>query len=141
LSLAEPLPGKGTRLGALLDLAGQPAEFVARFRQAEERVYGDPDDPLTAWDRDRYYAAAEQAGFTAVSTETATYSGSRLIRPEDLERWLGEPSGRTERGNYARRLKLAAEEAERLRSLCQAQLAGREVDWISAYLFLVATRP
>ena len=141
LSLAEPLPGKGSRLGTLLDLAGQPAEFVARFRRAEERVYGDPDDPLTAWDRDAYYAAAAQAGFAAVSAESAIFTSSRLVRPEDLERWLGEPPGRAERGNFARRLKLSSEEVERLRGLCLAQLAGREVEWITAYLFLTGTRP
>ena len=50
LSLAELLPARGTHLAALLDLGGEPPEFAERLREAEERVYRDAEDPLTAWD-------------------------------------------------------------------------------------------
>ena len=140
LSLAEVLPARGTRLGALLDLSGETAEFAHRLREAEERVYADPDDPLTAWDSEDYPRAAGEAGLEAVGASLEAHTGPRLVRAEDVERWLGEPSGRGERGNYGSRLGLPAEEAARLRALALAQLAGRELAWTTVTLFLDASR-
>jgi putative ATPase len=141
LSLAEVIPARGTHLSALLDLAGAPPGFVERLRQAEERVYRDPGDPLTAWDADDYEREAAGAGLQAVGAALEPHAGPRWIRPEDLERWLGESAGRGERGNYGGRLGLPAEDLERLRALAGAQLQGKEVSWIAVTLFLTAARP
>jgi len=134
LCLAEPLPGQGTRLSALLDLSGEPPEFAARLREAEERVYRSPEDPLTAWGREEYRHAPEQAGFTGVAAEPAVSTGERRIRAEDLERWLGEG------GSYRRRLGLEPEECDRLRALALQQLTGKDTPWTTVTLFLTALR-
>jgi len=139
LSLAEPLPGAGTRLSVLLDLSGEPPEFALRLREAEERVYRDPGDPLTAWGPDEHTHAAGEAGLVEVSAEQEPHSGPRLIRQEDLERWLGAGGG--ERENFGSRLGLSGEESERLRALAERQLAGREAPWTAVTLFLTALRP
>ena len=140
LSLAEVLPARGTRLSALLDLSSEPAEFGERLREAEERVYRDPADPLTAWDAEDYARAAGEAGLADVRTTVDSHVGPRRIRAEDVARWLGEPSGRGERGNYASRLGLPAEQLERLRALARAQLTDKDFSWTTATLFLNAIR-
>jgi putative ATPase len=140
LSLAEVLPSSGTRLGALLDLRGEPAGFGERLQAAEERVYRDPQDPLTSWEAADYARAAADAGLAAVGATLESHVGSRLIRGQDVERWLGEPSDRGERGNYGRRLGLSAEDGARLRELARAQLSGKEVAWTTVTLFLTAVR-
>jgi putative ATPase len=140
LSLAELLPARGTHLAALLDLSGEPPEFVDRLRQAEQRVYRDPEDPLTAWDVEEYTRAVGEAGLHPVSAVPESHAGPRWIRAEDLERWLGEPSGSAQRGNYGSRLGLPAEALERLRALASAQLSGKEVVWTTVTLLLTAKR-
>ena len=140
LSLAEVLPAAGTRLGALLDLSGEPPELVERLRAAEERVYRDPEDPLTAWEAGDY--ARRLGGRAGGGRHDA--GGPRRARGSsarsDVERWLGEPSGSGERGNYRSRLELSREEGERLAALARAQLAGKEVAWTTVTLFLTAAR-
>jgi len=141
LALAEVIPARGTHLASLLDFGGAPPGFAERLREAEERVYRDPGDPLTAWDAEDYTRAAGEAGLAGVSADLEAQEGPRWIRAEDLERWLGEPAGRGERGNYGSRLGLAAGELESLREMARAQLAGKEVAWTTVTLFLTATRP
>jgi putative ATPase len=141
LSLAEPLPARGTRLSQLLDLAGESEEFRRRLSSAEEGIYRNPEDPLTAWDREEWLAAAGEAGLEAVRGSLETHTGPRLIRAEDVERWLGMPVDRGERGNYGRRLGLPANELARLHALALAQLAGKEAAWTAVTLFLTAARP
>jgi putative ATPase len=149
LSLAEPLPARGTRLSALLDLAGVPEELRRRLGSAEDKIYRNPEDPLTAWDREEWLAAAGGAGLEVTGAETACFPSRRRIRPEDLERWLAiEPSrpARSRRGeaqaSYGGQLAraLSSEELQRLGELCGEQLAGREVEWTTVYLFLSASR-
>ncbi len=140
LALAEPIPARGTHLSSLLDFSGEPPELAERLREAEARVYRDPADPLTAWDADDYRRASMEAGLGEVGTALESHDGPRWIRPEDLERWLGEPSGRGERGNYGSRLGLPLADLARLRSLASAQLADREVSWTAVTLFLTASR-
>ena len=135
LSLAELLPARGTHLAALLDLGGEQPEFAERLREAEERVYRDAEDPLTAWDLEDYSRAAGETGLREVGTALESHAGTRWIRPEDLERWLGE------RSNYGSRLGLPAADLTRLRALASAQLAGKEVNWTAVTLFLTATKP
>jgi putative ATPase len=146
ISLAEVIPVRGTHLSTLLDFEGAPAEFAERLRQAEERVYRDPADPLTGWDAEDYTRGAGEAGLESVSAALEAHEGPRWIRPEDLERWLGEPApgepaGRGERTTYARRLGLPAVDLDRLRQMARAQLAGKEVTWTTVTLFLTAVRP
>jgi hypothetical protein len=124
----------------LLNLGGEP-ELAERLREAEQRLYRDPEDPLTAWDAEDYQRAAGEAGLREAGAVLESHAGPRWIRPEDLERWLGEPSGRGERGNYARRLGLPAAELTRLRALASAQLSNREVSWTAVSLFLTAAKP
>ena len=57
---------------------------------------------------------------TRLSALLEPHPGPRLIRPEDLGRWLGAGGG--ERGNFGSRLGLSGEESERLRALAQRQL-------------------
>jgi hypothetical protein len=105
------------------------------LREAEERVYRDPGDPLTAWDQEDYSRAAGEAGLREVSAALEPHAGPRWIRPEDLERWLGE------RSNYGSRLGLPAADLSRLRALASAQLADKEVGWTAVTLFLTAEKP
>jgi putative ATPase len=135
VSLAEVLPARSTRLSALLDLSGEPPEFGQRLREAEEGVYRDPGDPLTAWDIEDYTRTAGEVGLAAAVTSLEAHTGPRRIRAEDLDRWLGE------RSNYGSRLGLPAELLKRLRVLAHAQLAGKEFSWTTAILFLNAMRP
>ena len=155
LALAEVVPSAGSRLSELLDLSGEDREFVERLRGAEERIYRNPDDPLTSWDERSMMSVVGDAGFERLSGNIERIPFRRVIREADLERWLAVEDGRaagaqTPRvgvpgptSSYATQASafLSADELDRLRNLCRRQLLNREVTWHRAVLVLGARVP
>ncbi len=140
ISLAETVPARGMRLSALLDLDAQDGEFRRRLGEAETRIYSNPDDPLVNWSPEDLCSLIGAAGFTVLGCDTERLLEKRIVRPEDLERWLAVKPGDGRGESYARRASAVLEpvELERLGRLCRDQLSGREVDWFSTVVFIVA---
>jgi putative ATPase len=135
ISLAEVVPSEGVRLSELLDLGSEDERFRGNLSEAEERIYGDPDNPLVNWSAEGFCGMLETTGFRVLKKETRSFSDPRTIRSQDIERWFA-PHG----GSYATRAStvLSPAELERLREICRAQLTGRELDWRSTVLFVSA---
>ena len=68
-------------------------------------------------------------------TDLVSATGPRFVRDEDVERWFSGAWGRA----LAR--SLSAAELDEVRRIARSQLAGREVSWRTATLFLAAGKP
>jgi putative ATPase len=134
LAIAETVPSRGQRLSELLDLSALEPDTVTRLKQAEEEAYRAPGDPLTGWDEESLAAAATAAGFSVTASEVDFSTGPRFVRDGDVERWFSGAWGRA----LAR--SLSAAEMEEVRKISRTQLAGREVSWRTATLFLAAEK-
>jgi putative ATPase len=134
ISVAETLPSRGQRLTELLDLSTLEQDAVARLRKAEADVYRSPGDPLTGWDEQSLAADAAAAGLVVTGVEVESATGPRFVRDEDIGRWFAGAWG------SALARSLSAAELDEVRRVCRAQLAGREVSWRTATLFLAAEK-
>ena len=134
ISLAEIIPALGTRLTELVNIDSIEAGVVKRIKEAENRIYGNPDD-------EDILKACRAAGLKVISSQVRKYAVKRLIRPEDIERWFSREK-KGERPSYALLLagRLGWDEVSQLEKLCADQLAGREVTWSQAHLFLAAEK-
>jgi putative ATPase len=143
ISLAETVPSRGMRLSELLDLRREEQGFHRRLAEAEERIYANPDDPLFNWSAELLCDLIAASGFTVAECDTERLAEKRVIRPEDIERWLALEPGGGRGESYARRASAVLEpaELELLGRLCRDQLSGREVDWFSAVVFIAAEKP
>jgi putative ATPase len=137
VSLAETIPARGSRLSELL-APDADGELRALLERAEPTIYDDPENTLVNWDEKTLTEACTAAGFTIGDTETETFTETRIIRSEDLSRWLGDPSARYRKGlEKTAGPKEAAGAVKRITSL----LTDREVEWKVTYLFLTAGAP
>ncbi len=128
------VPSRGQRLSELLDLSALKPESVTRLKQADEEAYRASDDPLTGWNEQSLAADAAAAGLVVTGAELVSTNGARFVRDEDVERWFSGAWG----GVLARSLSTA--EMDDVRRIARAQLAGREVSWRTATLFLTAEK-
>jgi putative ATPase len=135
LAVAETVPSRGQRLSEVLDLSGLAPLSVERLKAAEEGIYRDPGDALTGWDGTSLAADAEAAGLVVATAEVAISTSRRRVRDEDLERWFAGAWG----GAVAR--VLAPDELATVRREALARLAGRDVPWRTATLYLAAAKP
>jgi hypothetical protein len=132
--VAETVPSRGQRLSELLELSALEPGAVARLKQAEEEAYSAPGDLLTGWDEQSLAADAAAAGLVVTGTDLVSANGPRFVRDEDVERWFSGAWG------SALARSLSAAEMDEVRRTCRAQLAGREVSWRTATLFLAAEK-
>jgi putative ATPase len=135
LAVAETVPSRGQRLSGLLDLSALPPDVVDRLATAEDAVYRDPGDPLSGWDERSLAADAAAAGLVVATAEVETATGPRRVRSEDLDRWFAGAWG-----DAISRV-LAPDELAAVRREALARLAGRDVPWLTATLYLAASKP
>jgi hypothetical protein len=129
------VPSRGQRLSGLLDLSALPSDAVERLTAAEDAVYRDPCDPLSGWDERSLAADAAAVGLVVATAEIETATGPRRVRSEDLDRWFAGPWG-----DAISRV-LAADDLGAVRREALARLAGHDVPWLSATLYLTASKP
>jgi putative ATPase len=147
LALAETIPARGIRLSQLLDLGAEDRAFVQKLEEAEERIYGNPEDPRMGWDEETLLAEIRDAGFEEAQGETRRVTFRRVVRAADLERWLGGAAspgeGKPSSPSYGEQARgfLGAEGLERLKDLCRLQLQDREVEWARTVVVVGARRP
>ncbi len=132
--LAQRVPRRGQRLSAFLPRHAFDAETWARLRAAEEALFTDPSDPMTAWDVADLRAALEAAGFS-VEEELLTLDAEIRITRAHIRRWLDEDNPRS----YIARIAdhLSGEAVQTLRQALSA-LEGRQVTWRSVTVIITA---
>jgi putative ATPase len=135
IAVAETVPRRGQRLSELLDVSALEPDAARRLKHADEEAYRAPGDVLTDWDEESLAADASAAGLVVEAAELVYATDPRLVRDEDIQRWFAGAWGRALAGA------LSEAEFEEARGISRAQLAGREVPWRTATLFLTARRP
>ena len=129
--LAEDVPRHTQRLYDLVDGEALPDGLADAWRDAEEAIYADPDDPMVNWDEHDLRAAFDKAGFGTVAIEMLYLESRPLLSAETVARWFGgEKLGRP---SYAQLLgaSLTEDEVLRVAQLLERQLEGQSVPWVS----------
>ena len=140
LSLAEVVPSATQRLSALLPNGALPEELLRRWREAEEAIYHDPDNPKTNWGPEELKAALEDAGFVSVLVDALPWRRDQMLTPSQLDAWLAVGQAPP---SYAARLAtlLSSDELDDVRRACQAHLGGQVVSWETTTALVQGARP
>ncbi len=128
LALVQRVPRRGQRLSAFLLRSAFDEDTWAALRAAEESLFTDPSDPMTAWDVEDLQAALEAMGFSVDALEVMVLDTEVRITRAHLRRWLDEENPRSYIARMASHLPAAAVEA--LRQALSA-LEGKQVTWRS----------
>ncbi|MGQ4807385.1 Holliday junction ATP-dependent DNA helicase RuvB [Candidatus Entotheonellaceae bacterium PAL068K] len=139
LSLAEVVPRQAQRLSSLVDLAALGPEVAVHLRQAEEAIYGNPDDRRVNWDLPELEAALQEAGFQVRGElKYSLQEAERRITAAQLDRWFSV-AAEAARPSYASRLLayLTPEELQRVESCYRRQLLDQTVLWPTTLVFVV----
>jgi putative ATPase len=143
--VAQVVPRHGQRLHRLIDWAGEDPVVQADVAAAEDAIYGDPDDPLVAWDEADLEAAFRDAGFAEVRARLERLREARTVTAAQLDRWFGDaPADRPDRPRYVDRLRAAGLDADaclRVAARYRRQLLRAPVEWEVAVAHLVAQTP
>ena len=137
LALAESIPTRGQRIAELLTFPGKRSAMGKKFKEAEESLFGDADDPMVNWDADSLAANLDSiAGITHKSHAT-THRSLRRILPSDIDFWLRRAES-GERRSLGDRLResLGEEQMRELTSLMHGQLDNRDVQWKTENVFI-----
>lgn len=139
ISLADAIPQHTQRLYRLVDPAPLGGDLMARWREAEETIYADSDDPMTNWDASDLRVAFEAAGLGNVSVEVVESSSERPITPTQVARWFDEAP--RERLTYAGHLakRLSPQDIARVRRQFEQQLIGQVCEWRGRVAYTVAS--
>jgi putative ATPase len=140
LSLVEAVVAKAQRLYDLVELSSLDQDLRRRLVEAEEAIYGDPDDPLVNWTAAELESALEVAGYRDIVLEEEVQEGEMLISSSGLDHWFGLDPDHV-RPSYANRLLryLSAKELKEVEGLFRRQLTGQAVPWLSHNVYLVAS--
>jgi len=85
----DALPGAGTRLHQVVDLAGLAAAVADAVREAEEAAYREAGDARFRYDVRAGTDLLEAAGFTVTRAETVVADEVRRFPPRALDGWFG----------------------------------------------------
>jgi putative ATPase len=136
LALAESIPSRGQRIAELLTFPGKRSAMGKKFKEAEESLFGDADDPMVNWDADSLAANLDSIAGIAHKSHATTHRSLRRILPPDIDFWLrrAESGGRRSLGDRLRE-SLGEEQIQELASLMHGQLDNRDVRWKTEILF------
>ena len=137
LVLAQRVPRRGQRLSAFLPRSAFDEDTWATLRAAEESLFTDPSDPMTAWDVEDLRTALEAAGLTVETQEMMRLDATVRITRAHVRRWLDEENPRSYVARLAPRLSPAGVETLR-RAL--ASLEGQHVTWRSVTVVMRAVK-
>jgi putative ATPase len=135
-ALAETLPRHAQRLAALVTTGLDPALRRA-WAEAEEAIYADPHDPLTAWKADDLSALLHEAGLTT-ELSTRRLSHDLLVSAAMINRWFDPRPG-----SYADRLRqhLDAATLDAVQQATRRALLDQRVPWGSTVALITARHP
>ncbi len=136
LAIAENITRHSQRITDLLAEFQLP--WLDKAREAEEKIYVNPDDPLVNWDESTLEASLANAGFNTVKPELVPFHRETTITLALLNRWFDN----TPQSFKSRLLNHLDEAAVNLLfKVLQENLVNRKVIWGSQVAFLTATKP
>jgi len=141
-ALAETVPSEGQRLSAAVAFPSRKSSLVRRFKEAEESLFADPNDPMVNWTPESLAVALEKDNATHVRRQDVTRTVSRRIMPQDIDFWLrkAESGARKSLGDHLRE-RFDEKEMKEIASLLHAQLDNRDIPWktVTCYLKIKLT--
>jgi putative ATPase len=140
ISLAETVPKETQRLYALVDSNSLSREMIETWREAEEQIYADQQDPMVNWAGQDLRKAFAEAGFREIEVQQERLETERLITDEHIARWFDATS--EGRPSYAQHLsqQLTQDTIAQIRRIFEEQVAGRTRPWHSTIAFVRAQR-
>ncbi len=137
-SIAESVPSLSPRLSRLLGplASAEEQQDVAAFASVEEEIYSQALGELASWDPQIMVDRCKEAGFRQVNASSERFPERRVVTKQQIESWFN--AGSSYGSALAERVSNA--ERERLKSLLEKRLAGRELDWPSTVAFLTGVR-
>ena len=138
VTLAESVPKHAQRLYALVDCDLEP-ELIEGWRDAEEAIYADEQDPAINWDAASLCRDFERAGFEIRHGRALEAGLSMTVSAAMVDRWL---DGTGDRTSYSERLSglLSAEEVEAVRAWAKRKWLSRTVRWVQTTVYLTAVK-
>ncbi|ORC36566.1 AAA family ATPase [Marispirochaeta aestuarii] len=138
LILAEIMPREGSRLSELLSGGVADPEILAKFRQAEEAIYADPDNPLVNWSSEDIGKQLKKYGFVPDLLEKREHRFEQTLTEKLIHSWFDPGSG-----GFGARLGefLLPGELRTLKETASRQLAEKKVPWKRTYLLLACRMP
>ena len=135
LALAEVCPRRAQRLCDLVRLDQLEADLRDRILRAEEEIYEDDSNPRVNWDVDDLDGALTAAGFVSVEHQVESLIIPRRINLHHLGNWFS-PGG-DKHPTFANLLRrhIEADELAQLKKLFEFQLAHKDVNWSTTYIF------
>ena len=136
LVLAEAIPREGQRLSSLPETGTLSDEAKKILSRAEEELFNEKDDPMTAWSAPLLHDELARAGGITLTMTVASDSSLRRVSPQDIEFWFRK-SGEGERLSLGDRICGIINEtaAEELRVRLHACLDYKEIAWRSMTAF------
>ncbi len=131
--LCQVLPSKAQRLSNLAELENlrpQHTELFTALSAGEDKIYGNPDNPLVNWGEQKLISAAEAAGLT-VESSLEVITENRPVQTKDLDAWFN-PDG----SGYGKHLSksLNSDDFGKLKKLICGSLENQVVKWKISYL-------
>lgn len=132
--LAESLSSAAQRLYRLADPNWVKPKLYDRWKQAEESIYSDSDDPKLNWTVQDLQTYFEQADF-AIESEIEETQTEMYLSQSLFDRWFAQNVDRT---TYVDRLAqyLTAAEITQIQQLFSTHLLNRTVLWSSSTVWI-----
>jgi hypothetical protein len=141
MALAEVVPSEGQRISALTGEWPLAPELKKILREAEDSLFGDPDDPMVAWNTATLEKELSVIPGLAVAVAAQTDTSPRRISPAEIDFWLRTTD---KKARPPARLSLGDRIAERsdegrlstIRAFLHRKLDNQEVFWKSVTAFI-----
>jgi putative ATPase len=139
IHLYQMLPSAAQRLSNLAELdelKPRYPELFAAMTACEERIYGNPDNPLVNWGEKDLVCAAEAAGFT-VEKSLEVITENRPVQTKDLDAWFTHDGAGY--GKYLTDTQ-SPESFTKLKRLIYNSLENHIVRWDLSYLKMISVK-
>ncbi len=140
LVLVEPRLQNGQRLSALADYKGKlSAEFADQWREAEEKVFANPEMvPCMTVDAE-FEALLAECGLRLAGNETFSVTSERVVTQSIFERWWG---GERRPGRYRQSLQQYLDEGvlDAVQKAMREGVLNQVCRWSYEYVILVVPR-
>jgi len=140
IGLAEAVPRHAQRLYDLVPEDALSPDLLANWRQAEEAIYGQQDDPMVNWDLDDLRDWFDTPLWIDVSLNPLPRESQRLITARQIDAWFSPARG--ERPSYGEHLasQLSSDGVAQVERLLRQHCLNAPVAWNSLVAVVSARR-
>ena len=138
-AIAQIVPGSGQRLSQLVRFSEADEELRRAIGEAEQIIYSDSASPLVGWTASDLCKILQDAGLSCEIGESAGLAELRMLRKDDIDRWL-TPSANPGAYGTVVGSRLTEQELERYRTLLNQVADSGPVPWQLTMAFLAGRK-